>query len=136
MLLLTASYVALALSLSPAFAKPTRQCVIPSKYKSSHGKASDSPAIEEVFARCSENAEIIFSDGAEYNVFSPLKATNLTNVVVRHLGNLNLPQDISYMQNLTAVAGGSLKWFDIRGTNISWIGTEDVRRQFYLINQH
>jgi hypothetical protein len=115
-----------ALLSSVALAGRGHQCIIPSQYKSTHGKASDSPAIEEVFARCSENSEIIFSEGVEYNVFSPLKATNLSNVVVRHLGNLNLPQNISYMQNLTTAAGGSLNWFDIRGIDVSWIGTEDV----------
>ena len=127
MILSISTLTLLALSLSAASAVETRQCIIPSKHKSSHGQASDSLAIEEAFAQCSQNSEIIFSEGLEYNVFSPLKATNLSNVVVRHLGNLNLPQNITYMQNLTAAAGGSLNWFDIRGTDVSWIGTEDVR---------
>lgn len=128
MILSTTALAALALTLPAALAEWTHKCIVPSEYKSSKGKASDSPAINEVFARCATDSEIIFSEGVEYNVFSPLKAANLSNVVVRHLGNLNLPQNITYMQDLTAAAGGSLKWFDIRGTNVSWIGTDDVRQ--------
>ncbi|TPX09185.1 uncharacterized protein E0L32_001645 [Thyridium curvatum] len=109
---------ALALSVTGADAQRT-QCVVKSQYKCSGGKSSDSPAIEEAFKKCAKDAEIVFSEGVEYNVFSPLKVSGLSNVIVHHLGNLNLPQNVTYMQEVTAKNGGSLKWFDIRGDSIT-----------------
>lgn len=123
---------ALALSVTGADAQRT-QCVVKSQYKCSGGKSSDSPAIEEAFKKCAKDAEVVFSEGVEYNVFSPLKVCGLSNVVVRHLGNLNLPQNVTYMQEVTAKNGGSLKWFDIRGDNVSWIGTSNVWNTFILL---
>ncbi|KAH8891176.1 exo-polygalacturonase [Thozetella sp. PMI_491] len=102
------------------------KCIVPSQYKCSNGKASDSPAISDTFARCSKDSEIIFSAGVEYNVFSPIKQSNFSNVVIRQLGNLNLPQNITYVQGIVAAAGGSLTWFDVKGTDLSWIGTSNV----------
>jgi hypothetical protein len=118
-------------AVSGALAEEIQQCIVPSHHESVgyDSTVSDSEAIEEVFARCSSDSEITFSEGVEYNVFSPLKATNLSNVLVHHLGNLNLPQNITYVQDVTASAGGSLKWFDIRGKDVSWIGTTDVREK-------
>lgn len=119
-------FIAVSAVAFPAALAQLTQCVVPSNYKCSGGTASDSPAINEIFARCSKDSEIIFSEGVEYNVFSPLKATNLSNVVVRHLGNLNLPSSVEALTNATAANGGSLNWFQIGGTDVSWVGTANV----------
>ncbi|KUI72239.1 Exopolygalacturonase C [Cytospora mali] len=101
----------------------TTTCVVPSNYESSNGTASDSEAIAAAFAECSENATIEFSEGVNYNVFEPVSATNLSNVVISLKGNWNLPQNISYVQNLVSARGGTLYWFSFKGTNIQFVGT-------------
>lgn len=106
----------------------TTTCVVPSKYESSNGVASDADAIAAAFAECSENAIIEFSEGVDYNVFEPVAATNLSNVVISLKGNWNLPQNISYVQSLVNASGGTLYWFSFKGTNIQFVGTPNVSR--------
>jgi hypothetical protein len=102
-------------------------CVVPSQYKCSKGKASDAGAIAEVFARCSHDSIIEFSEGVDYNVFSPITAKNLSNVVISVKGNWNLPQNITAVQQLVAAASGSLTWFTLAGKNVQILGTPNVR---------
>lgn len=104
----------------------TTTCVVASQYKSSNGTASDAAAIAAAFTDCSTNAIIEFSEGVDYNVFEPVKATSLSNVTIVLKGNLNLPQNISYVQSLVSAAGGSLYWFQLKGTNVQLLGTPDV----------
>lgn len=106
----------------------TTTCVVPSNYESSNGVASDADAIAAAFAECSENAMIEFSEGVDYNVFEPVVATNLSNVVISLKGNWNLPQNISYIQSLVDASGGSLYWFSFKGTNIQFVGTPNVSK--------
>lgn len=103
-------------------------CVVPSRYKCSNGTASDADAIASAFAKCSKDAVIEFKEGVDYNVFAPIKATNLSNVVISLKGNWNLPQDISAVQRYVNAAGGSLSWFEFAGDNVQLIGTPKVRR--------
>ncbi|KAB5533598.1 family 28 glycosyl hydrolase [Coniochaeta sp. 2T2.1] len=118
------SLPATALLLSTASALQT--CVVPSQFKCSKGLASDSAAISEVLARCSQDSIIEFSEGVEYNVFSPIKATNLSNVVISLKGNWNLPQNVTAVQELVAAAGGSLTWYTLGGKNVQILGTENI----------
>lgn len=111
---------------SSSFALKT--CVVPSKYKCSNGTASDSPAIAKAFADCSKDAVIEFREGVEYNVFTPIKATNLSNVVISLKGNLNLPQDIPAVQSIVAAGGGSIHWFEFAGENVQLLGSSNVRQ--------
>lgn len=104
-------------------------CVVPSQYKCSKGKASDAAAISEVFARCSQDSIIEFSAGVDYNVFSPIKATNLSNVIISLKGNWNLPQNVTTIQQLVAAASGSLTWFTLGGKNVQILGTPNVRTE-------
>jgi len=113
------------LLLSTAAALQT--CVVPSQYNCSKGKASDAAAIAEVFARCSQNSIIEFSEGVDYNVFSPITAKNLSNVVISLKGNWDLPQNVSAVQELVAAAGGSLTWLTLAGKNVQILGTPNVR---------
>lgn len=106
----------------------TTTCVVPSNYESSNGVASDADAIAAAFAECSENAIIEFSEGVDYNVFEPVVAKNLSNVVISLKGNWNLPQNISHVQSLVNASGGSLYWFNFKGTNIQFVGTPNVSR--------
>jgi polygalacturonase len=110
---------------------PTRQktCVIPSSYASSNGTTDDSPAIAKAFAQCSKDAIVTFSAGVDYYVMTPITATNLSNVEIQMYGNLHLPQNISYVQNLVNQSGtysSALYWFSFAGPGIDYLGTSNV----------
>jgi hypothetical protein len=121
---LTAGWLLLSALSSAATALTT--CVVP-KSKCTKPDASDAKVIADIFAKCSQDSVIEFSEGVDYNVFSPVKATNLSNVIISLKGNWNLPQNISAMQALVAKAGGSLTWFTIGGKNVQILGTPNVR---------
>lgn len=57
------------------------------------------------------------------NVFNPISATNLTNVVIAVQGNLHLPTNITAV---SAIVAKTPTWFTIKGSNIDWVGTKDV----------
>lgn len=122
---LAASWLLLSVLVSTTTSLTT--CVVPSNYKCSNGTASDSPAIANAFAKCSQDAIIEFSVGVDYNVFSPIKATNLSNVIISIKGNLNLPQNITAVQTYVNASGGSLYWFQFGGKNVRLFGTPNVR---------
>lgn len=73
-------------------------CTVPSKYQSSNATADDSPAVASALARCSHNAVVIFSEGVDYNILTPISATNLSNVEIHLRGNLHLPKNITAVQ--------------------------------------
>ena len=107
---------------SLASAACQKTCIVPS----SNGAASDSPAIAQVLIDCANNSVILFPKGVEYNVWEPLSATKLSNVVISVQGNLNLPQNISYIQAQVTKAADSLTWFKFGGINVQYIGSSDV----------
>ncbi|KAE8350444.1 putative exopolygalacturonase C [Aspergillus coremiiformis] len=105
-------------------ARPTpdsrsRRCVV----RSSNGTTDDSPEVSRVFARCATNSVIIFQEGVDYNIFHPIRATNLSNVEIQMHGNLHLPQNISAVQEI--VNAGKSTWFTFEGPRVDWIGPED-----------
>lgn len=109
----------------------TKACVIPSSYLSSNGSADDSPAIAAAFAKCSSNSVIIFSEGVDYNVFTPVSAKNLSNVAIQMQGNLHLPQNVTAVQNLVNASNAltystALYWFTFSGPSIDYIGSSNV----------
>lgn len=73
-------------------------CTVPSKYAASNGTADDSPAIQQALATCSQDAVIRFTLGTDYNVLTPISATNLSNVEIRMEGNMHLPTNVTYIQ--------------------------------------
>lgn len=86
--------VASASPLSRRQASREKTCVVPSL----NGTGDDSSAISLALTQCSSNAVIEFSEGLNYNVYKPIKATNLSNVEIAVNGNLHLPQDIAGVQ--------------------------------------
>ena len=82
-------------SLTPRAASGTKICIVPS----SNGDGDDTPAVEAAFAKCSSNAIVSFSEGVDYNIFTPVTATNLSNVTISMRGNLHLPQNITAIQS-------------------------------------
>ncbi|THV47848.1 hypothetical protein BGAL_0284g00020 [Botrytis galanthina] len=108
-----------------------KTCTIPSKYKSSNGTADDSPAVAAAFVKCSSNSIIEFKKGVDYNIFSPISAKNLSNVIIRQEGNLHLPQNITYIQNLVTTSNAltyttALYWFAFAGPKIQYEGSKDI----------
>ena len=104
----------------------TKTCVVPSNYASSDGTASDMPAITKAFAECSKDAVIEFPMGVEYNVFEPLVANNLSNVVIDMKGNWNLPQNVTFIQSLVNASDGTLYWLQLGGKDVTYLGTSNV----------
>jgi hypothetical protein len=106
-------------------------CVIPSLYASSNGTADDAPAINAAFKQCSANTTISFKEGVDYNVLTPVIATNLNNVKIKVGGNLHLPKNVTYVQNLVnasnaATYATALYWFTLAGPGITWEGSANV----------
>lgn len=103
-----------------------KTCTIPSKYKSSNGTADDSPAIASAFAECKTGGTIVFEEGVDYNVFTPILAQNLTDVSVSMNGNLHLPQDIESTRALILASSTTIFWFDLKGSNVHYTGSENI----------
>ena len=119
----------LALLASVASAACRKTCVVPS----SNGTESDSPAIQETFDRCSKDSTILFEKNVDYNVFEPIAALKLDNVIISVQGNLHLPQDIPTVQKIVADNGGRVEWFEFKGKNVQYIGSEDVHHPSLII---
>lgn len=115
-----------AIACASPSAPRNKQCIIPRSSGLPTGTTNDSPAVASAFASCSKDAVITFQQGAEYNIFSPISATNLSNVEIQILGNLNLPQNITAVQTLVNASGGTLYWFKFSGPNIDFVGTGNV----------
>ncbi|KIM28546.1 glycoside hydrolase family 28 protein [Serendipita vermifera MAFF 305830] len=89
--------------------------------------ADDSPAIMEVFGRCSVNKTIVFSAGVAYNAWTPMRWTGLSNVNINVKGSLHLPNNITDVQAKVVTAYGTVTpapWFYIQGTNVHLTGSE------------
>ncbi|KAI9687129.1 MAG: hypothetical protein M1822_002540 [Bathelium mastoideum] len=105
----------------------SKTCTISSEYEASNGTADDSPAIAAAFVECSQNAVITFSAGLDYNVFTPIKATNLSNVAINVQGNLHLPQNITAIQTIVnSSSSGNAYWFTFSGPAVDFIGSKNV----------
>ncbi|KFA78787.1 hypothetical protein S40288_08984 [Stachybotrys chartarum IBT 40288] len=114
--------LALALLASVASAACRKTCVVPK----SNGTESDSLAIQETFDRCSNDSTILFQEGVDYNVFEPIAALSLDNVIISVQGNLHLPQDIPTVQQIVVDNGGRVEWFEFKGKDVQYIGSEDI----------
>jgi hypothetical protein len=107
-----------------------KHCTVPSKYIISNGKADDSPAITAAFQKCGDGGFVTFSQSVDYNVFTPISATTLDGVTIEMFGNLHLPQNITYMQQIynqsTTPDDDNLYWFDLEGPGIKYVGTSNI----------
>lgn len=91
----------------------------------SKGTEDSSPAILAAFQNCTADAVIVFKEGADYNIFTPLVFPALSNVEIRVGGNLHLPKDIPTVQKIVAAGGGKIHWLKLSGANIDWIGSSN-----------
>ena len=99
---------ALAVSLDPRQSgRRQNVCTIESNFKSSGGKADDSPAVATAFAQCAKDSSIVFHEGVDYNILRPIVATNLSNVSIQMRGNLHLPRNITAVEEIVIKTTGS-----------------------------
>lgn len=107
----------------PSYSNGTKTCTV----KSSNGTADDSPAIASALAQCSSGGTVLFEHGVDYNVYTPVEATNLTDVTMQMYGNLHLPQNVTYMQEYFNSTGeSSIYWFTFEGPGLHYEGTSDI----------
>lgn len=105
----------------------SHRCIVPS----SNGTTNDSPAVLKAFADCATDSVIVFKEGVDYNIFTPISATNLSNVEIQMNGNLHLPQSIAEVQrvvnrtNRVTYADGQ-HWFIFKGPNIDYTGSSNI----------
>ncbi|WWC87255.1 uncharacterized protein L201_002143 [Kwoniella dendrophila CBS 6074] len=86
-----------------------QNCVVP------HGGygIDDAQGLKAILPNCSSDATIVFQEGKNYNISTPVNFGTLKNVEIQVLGNLELPKSIPYVQSLVnATAGG---WVDSFG---------------------
>lgn len=110
---------------------PRKTCTVASKYRSSNGTLNDSPAVASAFSECSQDSVIVFSEGTDYNILTPISATNLSNVEIRLQGNLHLPRKITDVQAAVNASNAltystALYWFKLAGSSIDFIGTSNL----------
>ncbi|CAN6642770.1 hypothetical protein TRVA0_019S01662 [Trichomonascus vanleenenianus] len=88
----------------------------------------DTPFIQRALTQCGNDSVIEFQEGITYNVWTPARFENLSNVEIRIHGNLTLPTNMTYIQD---VVGGTANgqdaslsgyWFVLSGDNIRFQG--------------
>jgi hypothetical protein len=102
--------VCLVFALSPsvrALADRSKRCVVESKWLDSNGTEDDSPAIDAAFEDCSSDAVIEFPTGVNYRLLTPIHHRGLSNIEISMQGNLHLPENITYIQELVNGTGGN-----------------------------
>ncbi|KAK4631395.1 putative exopolygalacturonase C [Fulvia fulva] len=114
----------------PASNTKKQTCRVESQYASSDGAADDSPAIQAAFDKCASNGIIAFNLGVDYNVLTPINASNLCDVDIHMYGNLNLPRNVTYVQELynktVGASDDNLHWFLFGGERVNYTGTANV----------
>ncbi|PFH47436.1 glycoside hydrolase family 28 protein [Amanita thiersii Skay4041] len=96
----------------------------------SHSNGSDdSPAILQAFKMCATDSMITF-ERANYSAYTPITLSNLKNVTIFLNGNLNLPNNITEVQQKVNTTSNrpstyATPWFYIQGTDVQIIGSED-----------
>ncbi|GFZ45367.1 hypothetical protein JCM24511_03093 [Saitozyma sp. JCM 24511] len=101
----------------------SQTCVVA---KSQGNNTDDAPNFVKAAQQCKSDGVIVFQEGVDYNIFTPINAT-LSNVEVQIKGNLHLPQDIPTIQAfVNKTTGGNLPWISLSGTNIALTGVQNV----------
>ncbi|RSH89652.1 hypothetical protein EHS25_002203 [Saitozyma podzolica] len=96
-------------------------CVVPHGGKG----VNDAIGLKSLLSNCSTDATIVFQEKTTYNISTPVVMSNLSNVEIQILGNLDLPKSIPYVQAAVNASGGRLYWFTVSGNNVTLSGNQD-----------
>ncbi|CAG7850819.1 Probable exopolygalacturonase C; AltName: Full=Galacturan 1,4-alpha-galacturonidase C; AltName: Full=Poly(1,4-alpha-D-galacturonide)galacturonohydrolase C; Flags: Precursor [Serendipita indica DSM 11827] len=105
----------------------SKTCVVPHK-----DGQDDSPEIVKVFQQCNKNAQIVFKEGVDYNMWSPMSWVNLSGVTISLNGNLHLPNNITAVQQKVATnpnppSNYAIPWIYIQGSNVYLKGSSSKK---------
>ena len=84
----------------------------------------DSPGIIAAAQACVNDSTILFSEGVNYNLLTPLSFTGLQNVKFSFEGNISLSTNITEVQsvvNNTKIYPGH--WITVKGTGVTFSGS-------------
>jgi hypothetical protein len=64
--------------------------------------ADDSPALIAALSNASytTDATILFSEGVDYNIWTPINFPELTNVLIKLDGNMSIPKNVTAVQGV------------------------------------
>ncbi len=99
-----------------------KTCIMPKNTTVPGG--DDSPGILAAIAACGPHSRLVFQKGVTYNIYTPWKFTNLTNVELVFEGNLTLSDNVTDVQSVvrnSKIYPG--QWIQIRGENVSLTGS-------------
>ncbi|KAG6827103.1 hypothetical protein H0H92_013215 [Tricholoma furcatifolium] len=86
----------------------------------------DMPGLVAAIGNYTKNSTILFQEGVQYNIWSPIKFPSLTNVEIAIEGNLSYPTDIPTIQNIVATSSYPGAWFTWDGgSNVTLRGSTD-----------
>ncbi|KAG7087713.1 hypothetical protein E1B28_013660 [Marasmius oreades] len=107
------------------FAVHAAECVV----DANNNGADDSEHILQAFDSCKENSVIRFQQ-TNYSAHTPVSLTGLKNVTIHLDGNLNLPNNISQVQQAINVTKNqpstyATPWFYFSGEDVSLIGSDN-----------
>ncbi|KAH6675470.1 putative extracellular exo-polygalacturonase [Halenospora varia] len=128
LLLLNLPHLSQSNIFSPPF-EVRKHCVIPAP---NNVNTDDSLIIEYVLRDCNRDSVIEFTSGASYNLYSPISATNLTNVALRMPASLHLTQNITRIQAVVMQANRTdFAWIELAGPGIDFIEVSDGTQQWW-----
>ncbi|KAJ8502997.1 hypothetical protein ONZ45_g11243 [Pleurotus djamor] len=117
--------LAFALSLSSLLTVHAAECTV----AHSDDGSDDSPMILQAFQECAIDSTITFQR-ANYSAHTPVSLTGLRNVTVFLNGNLNLPSNMTQVQQAINATQNmpstyATPWFYIQGSDVQIIGSDD-----------
>ncbi|KAL0571248.1 hypothetical protein V5O48_010718 [Marasmius crinis-equi] len=129
----------LFLFLSHTLIQPTHaaECMV----ASNDNGTDDSAHILQAFDACKENS-IIHFEQKNYSAFTPVSLVGLKNVTIHLLGNLNLPKNITQVQQAINVTKNqpstfATPWFYFAGEDVTILGSDDFEwGRFNGFGQH
>lgn len=84
----------------------------------------DTPFVQRALKQCGNDSVIVFQEGVTYNIWTPAWFENLSNVEIRFLGNLTMPTNMIYIQEVVGETSNSQYaslsgyWFVISGERV------------------
>ncbi len=97
-----------------------KACIMP---KNTSSGGDDSPGIVWAIKACGENARVVFEGGVTYNLFTPWKLSNLSNIEFVFDGNLTLSDKVADVQRAVSSRTYPGHWIQIGGDSVTFTGS-------------